>query len=301
MTALSTKLDTSAVEELIPTEMIGDFIAGYEYTAPSGLAVAWAKPGKGSIVHRFPRWNQLDGGSGVPSGTKTETDVFTDVTLDTTESSITPGFVGFRLPISDESSAEVQSGSAVPVGAVLEAVRGLNDRMDSDILSSITSATNTVGAATDNFTAAKFRAAAAQARTLELTDFGMGVACILHHDGFRDLEESIGGTTAPFTASNADASLFGAPRPGAYRGSYMGFKMFESGNIPANASNWAGCMTPCGAGASGLGIVITEGAKVVPTRGDDAENRKVTYYVVSAWYGAGISNPSRILEILHRT
>ena len=298
MAALGTSLDVTAVTELIATENIGDFVQAFEYPAPSGMAVAWAKPGQGSILQTFPRWNQLDSGSGVPAGTKTETDTLTDVDLDTSENTITPGIVGFRLPISDEAGAGT---GHVPAAAVIEAVRGLNDRMDSDILSSITAATNTVGAATDNFTAAKFRAASAAARVLDMTDFGMGMAAIIHNDGLRDLEESVGSSSAPFTADNAAVALFGAPRAGAFRGQYMGFSLFASNNIPANASNFAGCMTPIGANASGLGIVVTEGPSVRPTRGDDAENRAVTYYNVRAWYGTGLTNPARLLEVLHRT
>lgn len=300
MAALSTSLDTTAVTERIPTELIGAFVDGYEYTAPAGQAICRARPGKGSIAVRFGRWDQLDGGSGVPAGTKTETDVLTDVTLATSESSITPGIVGFRLPISDEAVEMVEHSNEVPAEALAECLRALNDRIDSDILSGSTSATNIAGAATDIFTAAKFRSASATYRALKLPPAAMGHAFVGHFDHFRDLEESVGSTSAPFTASAAAESLFGAPGASAYRGDYMGFRMFETGNTPVDGAGWSGCMTPIGAG-SGLGCVMVKSPEIKMTRGDDAEVRKVTYFNVSAWYGAGLVNPSRILEVLGRT
>lgn len=303
MPALTKALDATEGQELIPTELIGTFVASFEYTAPAGLLVAWASPGKGSIVKRFPRWNQLDKGSGVPAGTKTETDTFTDVDLDTTESSIVPGLVGFRLPISDEFVAQVQDGIAVPAAALIECINAENDRIDSDVLGSITSSTNTTGAATDNATPAKFRSGSAVYRALKIPASAsqMGHAFIGHFDAFRDLEEGTGSSAAPFTAMQGDESLYGAPGDGAFRGRYMGYLMFESGNVPAESGGWANCFTPIGPRASGLGIVETEMPNIRPTRGDDAENRALTYFNVRAWYGTGITNPSRILEVRSRT
>ena len=63
------------------------------------------------------------------------------------------------------------------------------------------------------------------------------------------MEESIGSSSAPFTADNASVELFGAPRNGAFRGNYMGFSLFATGNAPSNAGNWSGAMTPIGAQA----------------------------------------------------
>lgn len=300
MAALSTKVDVTAVTELVPTELIGTFVQEYEYTPRAAEAVAWAEPGVGSIVRRFPRWEQLDGGSGVPAGTKTETDTFTDVTLTAAENSITPGLVGFRMPLSDEAVAAFVGEGGLPASAIEAGLDGLLDRMDSDGLSSSTSATNTSGAATDNFTLAKFRAAAAAYRALKIPAAPMGSAFIGHFDAFRDLEESAGASAAVFAATELSSQMFGS-MPG-FKGSYHGFSaLFESGNVPAESGGWSNGMTPIGQRVCGLGYVITERPNVRPTRGDDAENRAVTYLVTRAWYGTGLTNPNRYLEVLSRT
>ena len=294
MTALSTYMGTSEATELIPTELLSTFVQAYEYPVPVGLQIAWARPGRGNIPVRFPRWNQLNSGSGVPAGTKSETDVFTDVTLDFAESTITPGIVGFRLPISDESEAGAIIG--VQAGAVIQAILALVDRIDSDVLSSSTSATNSTGSVSDVFTLSKMRAACAAYKALEVPPSPMGVAIALHHNGAAALLESLGSSAATMLKNPADSLAFGT-QPG-YLGSLFGVQIYESANVPAESTGHSNPMTPIGFQQSGLGIVMNRVPEVIPTRGDDAENRKVTYLVCSAWYGTGVTNPNRLLEVL---
>lgn len=300
MAALTTSVGTSELSEWIPSEILPEMAQGFQFPMRTAETIAWTKPGAGSIAHRFLRWNKLGvtTGAGVPAGTKTESDVFTDVLIDMAESSVTPGIVGFRLPVPDESMRQTRTGPMIQNLILIEALNALYDRRDSDVLSSITSATSTAGAATDNFTIQKAVAAMAAYRALEVPDMG-GTAFLLHHDGFRDLEADTSSTSAPFVPMQTPGDFFGLKT--GVKGMWMGAVMVDSGNAPANASNWSGCITAIGNERSGLGLVDVEAPRVEISRGDDAVNRAVTYMVVRSWYGTGLTNPNRILEVLHRT
>jgi hypothetical protein len=293
MAALGTYVGTSELTELVPTEIIPQYVASYNYAPMVGRTVCWTVPGTGSIARRFPRWNAI---SSVPSGTKAESDQFTIVNIDTTESTITPGIVGLRLPISIEAEVQTVLASGINRAVLDECIRAVLDRQDADILSD--SATNTAGAVTDNFTAAKFRAAAAAYRALNISPTAAGTACVLHQDGFRDLEESLGASAATLNPSETDKSMFGDTA--GYHGPYHGFQVFSSSNVPADSSNWSGAMTPIGQG-SGYGLVESQGLSVKMSEGDDAVSRLVKYYVIYAWYAAALTNPNNLLEVLHRT
>ena len=194
--------------------------------------------------------SQLDSGSGVPAGTKSESDTFTDVDLHTAESSVTPGLVGFRMPVSDE--AAVQSLAGVQAGALVEAIRALEDRIDTDILAGSASATSIVGAAADDLTLTKFRAACA---TYKATDpMGADHACVLSHTCAGDLLDSLHATGASFARSAGDS--FDMKPVAGYLGKLHGFDCFESGNVADNGSGAdSNFMTPIGHQKSGLGLV----------------------------------------------
>ena len=290
----------SLLTETVPTEDINSFVQSYEYPTPVGQLICWTRPSPlGSVAVRFPRWNQVNASTGVPAGTKTEGASFTRVTVDQTESSITPGLVGLEMALTDEvqRAAGVQGG--VMAGVIIEALNAMSERIDTDILSSSTSATNTAGATSDNFTVTKFNAASAAYRALSIPNGPMGTAFVAHNDAIRDLVESWGSTSAPFQKDHALAAAFG-PNAG-YHGSYLGFQVFESANVPAEAPGWSNGMTPIGAGASGLGCAMTEAPSIRANRGSVGELDAEDMFILRAWYGAGLTNPSRYLEVLSRT
>lgn len=290
----------SLLTETVPTEDINTFVQSYEYALPVGQIVAWARPSPlGSVAVRFPRWNQVNAATGVPAGTKTEGASFTRVTVDQTESSITPGLVGLEMALTDEVQRAAGIEGGVMAGVIIEALNAMSDRIDTDVLSSSTSATNTAGATGDNFTVSKFNAATAAYRALNIPAGPMGTAFIAHSDAIRDLTESWGTSSAPFQTNHALGAAFG-PTPG-YHGQYLGFQVFESSNVPAEAPGWSNGMTPIGAGASGLGIAMTEAPSVRSNRGSVGELDAEDMFVLRAWYGAGLTNPSRYLEVLSRT
>lgn len=292
MAAPSTQIDTTSVTELIPTEEIGAWLDGYGYPLGVGLLVAAIIPGTGSIPMRSPRWDQLS----VPAGTKSEGDDFTQVEMTTSEESATPGIVGFETSLTDEV---VAGRVGIREAHLIEAVTSLSNRMDADILAASTSATNTVGTTGGIFTRQYFSAAAAAYRALEIPGGEMfDHAFVLHHDAVRDLDDDEVVTAAAKAASD-NFRILGAAA--GYLGAYGGFQLFESGNVAAEAPGWSNFATPIGAGRSGLMVVVTQSPTVEMNRGRDGARAASTFHVFRAWYGAGMRNRTRLLEVLSRT
>lgn len=287
---ISTFTGLSAAQHIVPTEEIDGFIAGYEYPIPVSMALAWVVPGTGSTPHRFPRWGEIT----VPGGTVAETVAFADANISTAEGTGTPGMVGFRMPISDEVVAAATGG--VPAAVLIEGIRALTNRMDSDLCGISTSATNATGAITDTFTLAKFRSALAAYKALRIPDSPFGHAMVLDHGPAAALLESLHSSAATLLVSQGDSMGLG---PVAGRiGRLYGVEVFETGNVAAESTGKSNFMTPIGATHSGLGLVLSKMPHIEVSRGDDATARKVTYYVFAAWYAAALANTRRFLEVL---
>lgn len=301
MAALTTYAGTTEVTELIPTEVIPSFVQGYEFRDRVGMQIAWGRPGQGTVAVRFPRFNLMGAtsGAGVPAGTKAESDVFTDVLIDTTESSITPGMVGFRLPISDEAvmNSSSPAGGAVPAQSLAECLEALAERIDTDILSSSTSATNQAGAVTDTYDLARFRSDLADWKALDVPA-GARVCLTLGHTAAEELLAAMHASSATMVTSRGDSAQLSASD--GFIGTFHGVDLYETGGLPTESTGLSGLMTQAGAQRSAYGIVMNEMPNIRPTRGDDAELRAVTYYVVRAHYGTGLTNPRRCLEILQK-
>jgi len=296
MAALDPAVEVSDVTHVVPAEEIDSYIQGPNFAVRVAEMVAWAQPTRGSIAKKFPRWSAAPS---VPAGTKTETDTATDIQVATAEGSVTPAIVPFRVPISDEAAAGFMAGRGLPAEIIDIAIEALLERMDTDALAVSTGATSTTGAATDTFGASKFRSALATYRGLKIRGGPLGHALVLQDDGIRDLHESIGSSSSPFVKTAMDSIRFG-PASG-WIGGYSGVQLFSSPNVAAEAPGWSGFFTPIGFRQAGIAIGVTESPNVRITRGDDAENRAVTYANFRAWYGVGLINPDRVLEVLHRT
>jgi hypothetical protein len=287
-----TSIVTTDVTELIPTEKIGLYIQAANLPPNVALAIAWAEPGQGSIAVRFPRWDSIS----VPAGTKTEGSDFTQVVQTTAESSITPGIVGFEEVFTDEVLVQTVKGPAIAAGAIDNGLRFLAQRLEVDLLASSTSATNATGATTDVFGKDKYAAALAAWRALEVPQIGLGTAMVLDHGPMADLEVDMLLSVAP--SSGMFAGLMSAEN--GYKGRAPGgVELFESGNVAAEAPGMSNFITKIGNQASGLGIVFQEMPRVVgPNVGVLGARSAQTFYVLRAWYGCGLTNPGRLLEVL---
>lgn len=294
--ALTTYHSASDVEELVPTEKIDRFIARAEFAPTTAQAIVWLKAGKGSIAHKFPRFNAFS----VPAGTKTEGADFTLIETDTTEESITPGFIGFGFRISDEAEGGVKADGRAGLAPdlIIEAINALNDRIDSDALAGSTSATNITGADTDYMTYENFLSAVTAWKALKVRSSTGLYAFGLSDDAAGDLLQDLGLGAAAILSNPQYLALFG-PESG-YMGSLHGFQLFNSPNISTTGSGRSNFITPMGPRNSGLGMVQNEPPNIRVTRGDTMELAAGTQYVARAWVGLGMTNRNRILEVLGR-
>lgn len=289
MAALSTYTGTTELEEIVPTEEIESYIYGANYPVGVAMQIAWARNSPaGSVAVKFPRFNAIT----VPAGTKTQTDVFTDVSIDMAEESITPGIVGFRMPISHEIIRAANSG--VPAGVLDECMIALLNRMDVDLCGASTSASNATGAITDTFTLAKFRSAVAAWKALEVRNSAR-VALVLDHGPAKALLDSLHESGASMAMSPGDSLALSSMS--GLLGTLHTFAIFEDLNVAAESTGRSNFMTTMG-NNGGLALALTEMPTVYRSNGDDAVLRAVDYYVFRAWYGAGIATDTQFLEVL---
>jgi hypothetical protein len=287
---LTTYVGLSEFTEVVPTELIPGVIAGYAYTPTVVDAIADIKAGRGNVPVRFPRFNALS----VPSGTVAETVDHTDVNVDLAESSITPAMVRFRVPISDEVAAAALAG--IPLGVLKSAIDAMNVRRDSDGLAASTAASEQTGAVGTAMTLEAFHSARAAYRALYVEQFGGRHAFVMAPTAITSLEASIRNQSGPW-AMQRDSAL-AASIGSQYQGSMNGLEIFHSGNVAAESTGWSNFITPMGSGLSGLGQVVNEMPNVKVERGNEGELRATTFYHFRMWYGSGITNPTRFLEVL---
>lgn len=288
MAALSTAITSTDVEETIETELISDYFAGFEYPDPVSMLVSTKVVSQGTVPVRFPRLNEFDLSS--IGTTHTETNNAVDVEVDTTESSITPALQIARLPISDES--EINSKGRFKVKTLEDFVVAMSNRMDASILAASASATLQTGAVASSLTLDRFRDALIYASAQDIPAASFDV--VLAQSAAGALWTSIGTTGANFAVSESDLKIMG--NRGGYMGALFGHRVFKSSNVATESTGYSNFLVP--SGDSSLGVAIVEMPNVRVTRGDDAETRATTYFVVRAWWGAGIINPRRFVELL---
>ncbi len=282
---LTTFTGVADVTEVIPADLIGDFIRGYSYEPRVADAIAWMRPGKGNVPVSYPRFDQAT----VPAGTVAETVDGTDVEVTLSESTITPAVVRFRMPISREAMAGAQIG--VPAGVLANQMEALMDRVDSDALSSSTSATQTVLATTTAFDLDALDTVVADVRARRWR-----APLVLHDDPLDALETSIRQSGSPWAIKKEERLAEGLGA--GYQGSIRGLDVFLSGNVAVEGAGWSNFATPIGAGRSGLGIVMNQLPSVTMTQGDEATNRFSTFWHFAAWYGTGLTDPAHLVECL---
>jgi hypothetical protein len=128
MAVLANDTVRSDITEVVPAERIEASLQQANLPVPVFPTIAWADvvpPGTGSTCN-LPSVSA----DTVPAGTKTEGDEFAGVTLDTSEVTITGGYVGYSRFISYESIHD----TAIDVVAVstMTATRYIIDRLDTD-------------------------------------------------------------------------------------------------------------------------------------------------------------------------
>lgn len=295
----------SSYTETISAEWINHFIRAVRLPARAGQAVCWTRGSVGSIPVRFPREDTLS----VPAGTKTEVSDFSRVELTQSESSITPGIVGFEVQLSDEMLAGFQAHQAlaridgsgasfdpnnVPMSIVVKCLDALMNRVDKDILAASTSSTQQTGAITDALTREKWHAATAVYRALELNG-AYGHAFVGSHSAFRELSKDENLSAAQQAGSQ---DFRGSGPISGYLGKYYGFDMFESGNVADETTGKSNIMTPIGTEASGLTLVLSDPLRHEFDRGVLGQRSASRFHVFRVWYGTGLNTTDALLEVL---
>lgn len=284
--------DQAAAAVIIPTEKLGAAIDGYGYPWRCGLAICASVETKGSIAVRMPRWGVIT----PTAGTKTEGANFSEVVPAMAEESLTPGIVGFEMPVTDETIEGVISG--VPGDLLRQAIESMATRMDADVHAAANSATNVQGAVTDIWNRAKITAAAAAYRALNINLPGVRHALVVGGAGQTQLEYD-----EIVSAATKSAGLFATVAAEAgYLGTYGQFQLFSAGSqISTEGGGNSNYMTPIGDGNSGIAIGVTKQIKVEGNRGTEGARAAMQFFVVSAWYGAAMRNRTRLLQVLSTT
>lgn len=286
---MALETDTGTANDVVPTEHIVPFIAGYNFPVLTADAVCWVEPsqGSGSTPIVFPRWASL----AVPAGTNAEVDDdLTRVEASTDGETVTPGVVGFELSITDV----LVRGSRVPgiaESALQHSLNALAARRDADILSAITSAGETFSDTSTSLTREQAKRAILRAGV----KFGINggkPAFILSSAAHAQLsvDELLSSATSAMYAE-----IFG-PSAG-FLGEWHGALLFHSAQCPANGVGYSSVITPIGNGQSGLGLGEVERVNVEINRGAEGARARTTFAAVTAWYGAGLSNDDRVLEV----
>ena len=295
--AFTTYPSSTDLTELIPAELIDEYCAGFEYPAPAAMSIPWVRGGMGNVPIRFPRWNQMSLAADI-SQTE-ETDAFTEEETDTTESSVTPDLYGFTIKVPDQVAAGAIAG-LVPASLIDEGMQTLIDYMHTSFCANFANGTVVVGAVTDDYTMSRFRSDLASYKALEIPLGGdaEGIALVLSHAGASDLLGSLHSSGATLLRSSGDTLELG-PRAGAL-GVLHEVNVIETVRTPDSSTGAAGALTPVGFRKSGLGLVVNEGPSVRATRGDTAESTASTWYHYRLWFGSGIVNPRRFIEVAHQ-
>ncbi len=294
MVALTRFQGVADEAEVIPAELIEDFIAGFEFAPRVGITLAWGRPGRGNVPVNFPRWDAM--ADGVPSA-KAETDEFVERDIAMSESSITPAMFGFALKRSDEANAGSPAG--VAAGMLVQGLENLWDDMDDSVQGSITSITASEGLVSDTYDLARYRADIAAYKLLNLGSAGSGHVAVVTPTMADELITALHTSGATIVNSRGDTLELG-PEAG-FVGSLHGVGVYESQKLPVSTTGRAGAMFPAGQRTSPLGIVVNELPNVRHTRGDEMERRAADQYILRCWYGVGVTNPRKGQQILGAT
>lgn len=235
----------SNVTEIVPAEWIQASIIRVKRPSPLFVSLAnvdIVPAGVGSTVN-IPRQSE----QAVPAGTKTEGDVFTIVQMDTSEDTMTGGFVGYTVRISYETIHDAKFDMLDL--ATTEAIAGLMNRVDSDGFALCSSLSNVgVDVGTAALTDADVQEAVRQFNEQNPIVSGMPVGVLNAKqllDWSLDLAQN-GGTPLGADAQSQQAAALGTFGQG-LKGIRHGVAWYLSNNIPVATGEATGFIGASGA------------------------------------------------------
>lgn len=259
--------------ELVAAEIVSRLIidAAYAQAVMPPLVKVADISGDSTLTMEFPKWPLLT------AGDLTEGTDASNTAVNTTSVSVTADEAGIMITVTDV----LLNGSQTSLDLyAMELGKALANKIDTDILATGSSFTNSVGTSGANMTESDFLSAI---YTLENGNAMGPFVSVLHPIQVADLRTSITTSSASIWA--------GASAPAADLGSFgslYGIDCYKSTNcasVNTNADR-QGVMMPMG-NSSGLAYVLKTGAKTEFQR--DASLR-ATEIVVTAVYGQGCVN-----------
>jgi hypothetical protein len=288
--------DLSEVNDIVPTERIMEYVEYFNLPLNIGNLIASVVPGRGFVPHQFARWDEPTlpdplraAGAGAP------TDIVLYMDFSTSSTSITPVLKGIGFKIPDELLSSTVLGGGVPANLLDIAMRKIMEYRDLDVLDSVQAATNTVGTAATVPSFAQFRAYKNAFKLLE----NEGTPIFVANAYFWDLLEGEFTTGQSQFMARISEQLYTTGAKSAYRGTLMGFDMWESHNIATEGGGANNFMMTVGGGANRvIGQVQERAIRVEVTRGDTSTERLLNQVVVSWADATALLRPDGLQECL---
>lgn len=288
--------DLTEVDDIVPTEKIMSYVEGFNLPLNIGNLIVSMVPGQGYVPHQFARWDEptlVDplraAGAGAP------TDVVLYMDFSTSSSSLTPVLKGIGFKIPEELLPSTVLGQGIPMNLLDIALKKIYEYRDLDVLDSVQAATNTVGTAATVPSFAQFRAYKNAFKLLE----NEGVPIFVANAYFWDLLEAEFTTATSQFAGRISEQLYTTGAKSAYRGTLMGFDMWESHNVATEGGGANNFMMTVGAGANRvIGQVQQKDITVKVTQGDSSSERLLTQVVVSWADATGLLRADGLQECL---
>jgi hypothetical protein len=286
---------TTSLTELIPAELIEEIVGQENRATPIYDFVSWRKdmtaPGAGA-TWAVPAWDPSE----VPAGTKAETASFTNVEATLTELVFTPGVVGLSRELTDPAAQDSKQDAAE---MFLLNLRAMKQRMTSDLLANITSASNTSNFSATNFDLGDWGVATA-AFDAQFPYSGFSRIAILSTNQMRDLKIDIRTSGATLEATGRGLGLLETFEGQAF--AWEGYTIIPSALVPEfDASNDSGMLGIVGMDAnrtwSTLARAIWWDLKNAIDRSEVAQMSKL---ITSARYATGLTKQANLREVVSK-
>jgi hypothetical protein len=239
----------------------------------------------------IPRWDKSD----VPAGTKAETDEFTNVEATTSESTITAGVVGLSRELTDPAAqdAGVRAEQLIRMN-----LRGMAERLTSDLLALHTSATNASDFNGSNLDLDKWGTATAAFHAQYPHMAGMARVAVLSTNAVRDLKKAIRNAGGAIESTGRGLGLLSNVEGGIFM--FEGYTVIESGLVPQfDATNDSNALMVVGTDSDRVGSALARGIWWdVKHELDRHPKKQTTDIVTSARYGVAISDQSNLRELI---
>lgn len=286
MAVLSNDTTRSDITEVVPAERIEASLQQANLPIPIFPSIAWADvvpPGVGSTCN-LPTLSA----DAVPSGNKTEGDEFAGVTLDTSEVTITGGYVGFSRFLSIESIND--AAIDVVAASTMNAMRYLMDRLDTDgfvLNDSLTTNETHAGVA---LTDAHVQSAITKYMLLDASPGPM--VLVLNPKQIGDWSLDLSQSGGAYLGGDAESARVGAmigPAAG-FKGVKHGCEVYVSNNCPVASGDATGILCLKGM-FSPLAMRSWAPLKVEQQLKPERQQVWLTY---SLRYGVGLANQNGV-------